>query len=102
MGRGVYADVGADEDVTADVDTSRIKRGEVAVDEAEVSDVDVRSVVKEDGRHEVASLTHRAEERADNLAGFFVLVGVQGVIALDEILCSQSLLVDLGVDGTEV
>ena len=102
MGRGVDADVGADEDVAADVDTPRIKRGEVAVDEAKVSDVDVRSVVKEDGRHEVAALTHRTKERADNLAGFFVLVGAQGVIALDEILCSQSLLVDLGIDGTEV
>ena len=75
MGRGVDADVGADEDVTADVDTPRIKRGEVAVDEAEVSDVDVRSVVKEDGWHEVAALAHRAEERADDFAGFFVLVG---------------------------
>ena len=102
MGRGVDADVGADEDVAADVDTPRIKRGEVAIDEAEVSDVDVRSVVKEDGWHEVAALAYRAEERADNLAGFFVLVGAQGVIALDEILCSQSLLVDLGVDGVEV
>ena len=102
MGRSVDADIRPDEDVAADIDASRIKRGEVAVDEAEVSDVDVRSVVKEDRWHEVASLTHRAEERADNLAGFFVLVGVQGVIALDEILCSQSLLVDLGVDGTEV
>ena len=102
MGRGVDADVGADEDVAADIDTPRIKRGEVAVDEAEVPDVDVRSVVKEDGRHEVAALARRAEERTDNLAGFFVLVGAQGVIALDEVLCSQSLLVDLGVDGTEV
>ena len=102
MGRGVDADVGADEDMAADVDTPRIKRGEVAVDEAEVSDVDVRSVVKEDGRHEVAALAHRAEERADDLAGLFVLVRAQGVVALDEILCSQSLLVDLGVDGAEV
>ena len=102
MGRGVDADVGADEDVAADVDTPRIKRGEVAIDEAEVPDVDVRSVVKEDGRHEEASLTHCAEERADDFAGFFVLVGAQGVIALDEVLCSQSLLVDLGIDGTEV
>ena len=102
MGRGVDADVGADEDVAADVDTPRIKRGEVAVDEAEVPDVDVRSIVKEDGWYEVAVLAYRAEERADNLAGFFVLVGAQGVIALDEILCSQSLLVDLGVDGVEV
>ena len=75
MGWGVYADVRADEDVAADVDTSCIKRGEVAVDEAEVSDVDVRSIVKEDGGHEVASLTHCTEERADDLAGFFVLVG---------------------------
>ena len=88
MGRGVDADVGADEDVAADVDTPRIKRGEVAVDEAEVPDVDVRSVVKEDGRHEVAPFAHCAEERADDFAGFFVLVGAQGVIALDEILCS--------------
>ena len=102
MGRGVDADVGADEDVTADIDASRIKRGEVAIDEAEVSDMDVQSIVKEDGRHEVASLTHRAEERADDLAGFFVLVGAQGIVPLDEILCSQSLLVDLGIDGTEV
>ena len=75
MGRGVDADVRPDEDVAADVDTSRIKRGEVAVDEAEVPDVDVRSVVKEDGRREVAALARRAEERTDNLAGFFVLVG---------------------------
>ena len=88
MGRSVDADIRPDEDVAADVDTSRIKRGEVAVDEAEVPNVDVRSVVKEDGRHEVASLTHCAEERVDNLAGFFVLVGVQGIVALDEILCS--------------
>ena len=102
MGRGVYADVGADEDVAADIDTPRIKRGEVAVDEAEVPDVDVRSVVKEDGWHEVAALTHRTEERADDLAGFFVLVGAQGIVSLDEVLCSQSLLVDLGVDGAEV
>ena len=102
MGWGVDADVGADEDMAADVDTPRIKRGEVAVDEAEVPDVDIRSIVKEDGRHEVASLTHRTEERSDNLAGFFVLVGAQGVIALDEVLCSQSLLVDLGIDGAEV
>ena len=75
MGWGVDADVGADEDVAADIDTPRIKRGEVAVDEAEVPDVDVRSVVKEDGWHEVAALARRAEERTDNLAGFFVLVG---------------------------
>ena len=75
MGRGVYADVRADEDVAADVDTPRIKRGEVAVDEAEVPDVDVRSVVKEDGWHEVAPFAYRSEERADNLAGFLVLVG---------------------------
>ena len=75
MGRGVDADIRPDEDVAADVDTSRIKRGEVAVDEAEVPDVDVRSVVKEDGWHEVAPFAHRAEERADDLAGFFVLVG---------------------------
>jgi len=102
VGWGVDADVRADEDVAADVDRSRIKRGEVAVDEAEVSDVDVRSVVKEDGRHEVASLTHCAEERVYNLAGFFLLVGVQGIVVLDEVLCSQSLLVDLGIDGTEV
>ena len=102
MGWGVDADVGADEDVATDIDTPRIKRGEVAIDEAEVPDVDVRSVVKEDGWHEVAPFAHRAEERADNLAGFFVLVGAQGVIALDEVLCSQSLLVDLGVDGAEV
>ena len=102
MGWGVDADVGPDEDVAADIDTPGIKRGEVAIDEAEVSDVDVRSVVKEDGWYEVAALTHRTEERADNLAGFFVLVGAQGVIALDEVLCSQSLLVDLGVDGAEV
>ena len=67
--------VGADEDVAADVDTSRIKRGEVAIDEAEVPDVDVRSVVKEDGWHEVAAFAHCAEERADDLAGFFVLIG---------------------------
>ena len=96
MGRGV------DADVAADIDASRIKRGEVAIDEAEVSDVDVRSVVKEDGWHEVASFAHRAEERADNLAGFFVLVGAQGIVSLDEVLCSQSLLVDLGIDGAEV
>ena len=102
MGWGVDADVGADEDVAADVDAPRIKRGEVAIDEAEVPDVDVRSVVKEDGWHEVAPFAHRAEERADNLAGFFVLVGAQGIVSLDEILCSQSLLVDLGIDGTEV
>ena len=102
MGRGVDADVRADEDVAADVDTSCVKRGEVAVDEAEVSDVDVRSVVKEDGRYEVASLTHCAEERADDLAGLFTLVRAQGIVSLDEILCSQSLLVDLGVDGAEV
>ena len=102
MGRGIDADVRPDEDVAADVDTSRIKRGEVAIDEAEVPDVDVRSVVKEDGRHEVAALAHRTEERTDNLAGFFVLVGVQGIVSLDEVLCSQSLLVDLGVDGAEV
>ena len=88
MGRGVDADVGADEDVAADVDTPRIKRGEVAIDEAEVSDVDVRPIVKEDGWHEVAPFAHCAEERANGLAGFFVLVGAQGVIALDEILCS--------------
>ena len=75
MGRGVDADVRPDEDVAADVDTPRVKRGEVAVDEAEVPDVDVRSVVEEDGWHEVAPFAHRAEERADNLAGFFVLVG---------------------------
>ena len=75
MGRGVDADVGADEDVAADVDTPRIKRGEVAVDEAEVPDVDVRSVVEEDRWHEVAALAHCAEERADDLAGFFVLIG---------------------------
>ena len=102
MGRGVYADVGADEDVAADIDTPRIKSGEVAIDEAEVPDVDVRSVVKEDGWHEVAAFAHCAEERADDFAGFFALVGAQGVVALDEILCSQSLLVDLGVDGAEV
>ena len=41
MGRGVDADVRPDEDVAADVDAPRIKRGEVAVDEAEVPDVDV-------------------------------------------------------------
>ena len=75
MGWGVDADVGADEDVAPDIDAPRIECGEVAVDEAEVSDVDVRSVVKEDGWHEVAALAHRTEERADNLAGFFVLVG---------------------------
>ena len=102
MGWGVYADVRADEDVAADVDTSCVKRGEVAVDEAEVPDVDVRSVVKEDGWHEVAVFACCAEERADDLAGFFVLVRMQGVVALDEILCSQSLLVDLGIDGAEV
>ena len=102
MGRGVDADVGADEDVAADVDTPRIKRSEVAIDEAEVPDVDVRSVVKEDGWHEVAPFAHRAEERVDNLAGFFVLVGAQGIVPLDEVLCSQSLLVNLGVDGVEV
>ena len=102
MGWGVDTDVGPDEDVAADVDTPRIKRGEVAVDEAEVPDVDVRSVVKEDGWHEVAALTHRTEERTDNLAGFFVLVGAQGIVPLDEVLCSQSLLVNLGVDGAEV
>ena len=102
MGRGIDADIRPDEDVAADIDTPRIKRGEVAVGEAEVSDVDVRSVVKEDGRHEVAPFAHRAEERADNLAGFFVLVGAQGIVPLDEVLCSQSLLVDLGVDGAEV
>ena len=102
MGWGVDTDVRADEDAAADVDTPRIKRGEVAVDEAEVSDVDVRSVVKEDGWHEVAVFACCTEERADNLAGFFVLVRVQGIIALDEVLCSQSLLVDLGIDGAEV
>ena len=102
MGRGLDADVGADEDVAADVDASRIKCGEVAVDEAALPDVDVRSVVKEDGWHEVAAFAHRAEERADDFAGFFVLVGVQGIVSLDEILCSQSLLVDLGIDGAEV
>ena len=102
MGRGVDADVRPDEDVAADIDTPRIKRGEVAIDEAEVSDVDVQSVVKEDGWHEVAAFAYRTEERADNLAGFFVLVGAQGVVSLDEVLCSQSLLVDLGVDGAEV
>ena len=102
MGWGVDADVRPDEDVAADIDTPRIKRGEVAVDEAEVPDVDVLSVVKEDGRHEVAALAHRTEERADGLAGFFVLIGVQGVVALDEVLCSQSLFVDLGVNGIEV
>ena len=75
MGWGVDADVRADEDVAADVDAPRIKRGEVAVDEAEVSDVDVRSVVKEDGWYEVAAFAHCAEERADDLAGVFVLVG---------------------------
>ena len=62
MSWGVYADVGADEDVAADVDTSCVKRGEVAVDEAALPDVDVRSVVKEDGWHEVAALAHRTEE----------------------------------------
>ena len=102
MGRGIDADVRPDEDVAADVDTPRVKRGEVAIDEAEVPDVDVRSVVEEDGWYEVAAFAYRAEERADNLAGFFVLVGAQGVIALDVVLCSQSLLVDLGVDGAEV
>ena len=102
MGRGVDADVGADEDVAADVNAPRIKRSEVTIDEAEVPDVDVRSVVKEDRWHEVAVFAHRAEERADNLAGFFVLIGVQGVVALDEVLCSQSLLVDLGINGAEV
>ena len=59
-------------------------------------------VSKEDGWHEVAALAHRTEERTDNLAGFFVLVGAQGVVVLDEVLCSQSLLVDLGIDGAEV
>ena len=49
MGWGVDTDVGADEDVAADIDAPRIKCGKVAVDEAEVPDVDVRSVVKEDG-----------------------------------------------------
>ena len=83
MGRGVDADVRADEDVAADVDTSCIKCSEIAVDEAEVPDVDIRSVVKEDGRYEVTSLTHCAEERVDNLAGFFVLVGAQGIVPLD-------------------
>ena len=76
MGRGVDADVRPDEDVAADIDAPRIKRGEVAVDEAEVPDVDVRSVVEEDRRYEVAAFAHRAEERVDDLAGFFVLAGV--------------------------
>jgi len=67
--------VRAEEVVAADVDAPRIKRGEVTVDEAEVPDVDVRSVVKEDGWYEVAPFAHCAEERTDNLAGFFVLVG---------------------------
>ena len=75
MGRGVDADVRADEDVAPDIDAPRIKRGEVAVDEAEVPDVDVRSVVEEDRWYEVAALAHRTEERADDLAGFFVFVG---------------------------
>ena len=75
MGRGVDADVRPDEDVATDINTPRIKRGEVAVDKAEVLDVDVRSVVKEDGWYEVAPFAHCAEERTDNLAGFFVLVG---------------------------
>ena len=75
MGRGVDADVRPDEDVAADIDAPRIKRGEVAVDEAEVPDVDVLSVVEEDGWYEVAAFAHCAEERADGLAGFFVLVG---------------------------
>ena len=75
MGRGVDADVRPDEDVVADIDAPRIKRGEVTIDEAEVPDVDVRSVVEEDRWHEVAAFAHCAEERADDLAGFFVLIG---------------------------
>ena len=74
----------------ADLEIEEIDLDDIGVEPEEVE-------VKEEPKK-----TKKTKKGMDNLAGFFVLVGAQGVVVLDEVLCSQSLLVDLGIDGAEV
>ena len=72
MSGRIDTDVGTNEDSLADLNASSIESGEVAVDEAVVADVHIRSVVEEDGRDEVASLAHAPQKTTDDLFGFLM------------------------------
>jgi len=61
-----------DEDALAALNASGIQSGEVAVDEAVVSDVYIRSVVEKDRWDEVALLAHTPQKTTDELFGFLM------------------------------
>ena len=72
MSGGIDTDVGSYEDSLADLNASGIQSGEVAIDEAVVADVYIRSVVEEDGWDKVASLAHTPQKTTDDLFGFLM------------------------------
>ncbi len=69
---GIDTDVGPYEDTLPDLNASSVQSGEVAIDEAVVADMDIRSIVEEDGWDEVASLAHAPQKTTDDLFGFLM------------------------------
>lgn len=72
MSGGIDTDVGSYEDTLPDLNASSVQSGEVAIDEAVVADMDIRSVVEEDGRDEVSSLAHTPQKATDDLFCFLM------------------------------